>query len=45
VEYISADLESELTEDPALQAFKDVFAKFSTAEELCGTKEVSAPWM
>jgi len=40
IEYVSADLESELTaagDDPALDEFREIFKKFSTAEELCGT--------
>lgn len=43
IEYVSADLEAELAgeggeADPALAEFKEIFAKFATAEELCGTR-------
>ena len=34
---MSADLESEIV-DPAMEEFREIFKKFSTAEELCGTK-------
>ena len=40
IEYVSADLESELSavgDDPVLDEFREIFKKFSTAEELCGT--------
>jgi len=39
IQYVSADLESELAgDDPALEEFREIFKKFSTAEELCGTR-------
>lgn len=41
IEYVSADLSKEIAQDdPAFEEFAKIFEKFSSAEELCGQRDV-----